>query len=138
MIAVPDVMISTQPPDRPLPVEFYDALEASVHKYGGVWISPSMMVERVLLENGEEDVRIVARGFFGHLMVFTIELDQREPDLAQTWLACALRTLDRLGLTPQGVAESIVAYNMIARRPVETPLSWVETCAALGLRREEA
>jgi hypothetical protein len=139
VIAPVEVMAnaSIKPRERVLAPEFFDALEASVHRFGGVWISPSMMVERTRLENGEEDVRIVARSLFGHLCVFTIELDLREPDLAQSWLRAAMATFDRLDLTPLGVAESIVSYNMLAHREHTHPLSWVETCAALGFRREE-
>jgi hypothetical protein len=134
MIAPVEVMAnaSIKPRERVLAPEFFDALEASVHRYGGVYISPSMMVV-----NRDGAISVEPRALWGHLMVFTIELDLREPDLAQTWLRAAMETFDRLDLTPLGVAESIVSYNMLAHREHTHPLSWVECCAALGFRREE-
>lgn len=138
MIATPAILAHAERAVtvRPMPMEFFDALEASVHKYGGVRNSPAMVVVRD--PSAPDDPRIEPRAFFGHLLHFASDLYEREPDLAQHWLGCALTCCDRLNLTPQLVAEAVVSYNMAAERSVETPLSWIECCAALGLRREDA
>lgn len=129
------------PPERVLPCEFFDTLEKSVHTYGGVWISPALAIVRVWSyetgEGVEEEPRLEPRAFLGHVQHFANELYDREPDLAQAWLYTALLACDRLGLVPQTVAEAIVTFNVQARRPIETPLSWLEIVQALGLRRDE-
>lgn len=128
------------PPERVLACEVFDAIEKSVHTYGGVWISPALAIVRILSyetgEGVEEEPRLEPRAFFGHVLSFANYLYETEPDLAQAWLVCALAACDRLNLTPQLIAEAIVMYNRQARRPVEAPLSWLECCAALGLRRD--